>query len=276
MKIVSKIVEILLKMEEKSIMREVSKDERVKDVKVPDEVRDAIFDEIRRIEEKREIERRALEMISSENKELIRLGRIYKNGLHRRKYVILAAILVLAMSVSITSFGGVDRMFHKISNVIFGRSRETIDTEGVKTLDEKEEEVFEEIEVTYGISPVRMAYLPEGAEFLEGVFLQDALQISILYGTDDEIRIIYDIILDYQEGSWSKDIEDELVNELTVIKDDIEIDIREFKVENREPRWLIQFDYENIHYRISVCDVKQNEIHTIIDYLCFSLEEVLK
>ena len=45
MKIVSKIVEILLKIEEKRIMQEVSKDERVKDAKVPDEVRDAIFDE---------------------------------------------------------------------------------------------------------------------------------------------------------------------------------------------------------------------------------------
>lgn len=272
MKIVSKIVEILLKMEEKSIMREVSKDERVKDAKVPDEVRDAIFDEIRRIEEKREIERRALEMISSENKELIRLGRIYKNGLHRRKYVILAAILVLALSASITSFGGVDRMFHKISSMIGGRSRETIDTEGVKTLDEKEEEAFIEIKDLYGIKPVRIGYIPAEAEFLEAMILQGTPQIKILYGSGDEVRIVYDVILNYREGSWTKDIEDELVNSYVTSKDDIKIDVSEYRVKSEETRWLLQFVYEELHYRLQVFDVEQKEIQTMIDSLCFSLE----
>ena len=271
MKIVSKIVEILLKMEEKSIMREVSKDERVKDATVPDEGRDAIFDEIRRIEEKREIERRALEMISSENKELIRLGRIYKNGLHRRKYVILAAILVLALSASITSFGGVDRMFHKISSMISNRARETVDTEGVKNLEKiTEEEAYAEIEELYGIHSVRIGYLPEGVEFLEAIVLHGTPQIQILYGTDEVVRVAYDIVLNYQEGSWSKDIEDELLNEYIFNKDEIEIDVGEFLVDGKEVRWLLQFTYEELHYRIYVFDTDQNEIQKMIDYLYFT------
>ena len=270
MKIVSKIVEILLKMEEKSIMREVSKDERVKDAKVPDEVRDAIFDEIRRIEEKREIERRALEMISSENKELIRLGRIYKNDLHRRKYVILAAILVLALSASITSFGGADRMFHKISSMISGRSRETIDTEGVKSLEEiTEEEAFAEIEKMYGVAPVRMSYMPGNSELLEVNIMEGMMETNLIYGTKNKVLVTYDILLDYRDGSWGIDVEDELIDDYVVRREDIEIQVKEFLVNDIETRWMLQFEYKNLHYWICVADVNQNEIINIIEHIYF-------
>lgn len=260
MKIVSKIVEILLKMEEKSIMREVSKDERVKDAKVPDEVRDAIFDEIRRIEEKREIERRALEMISSENKELIRLGRIYKNGLHRRKYVILAAILVLALSASITSFGGVDRMFHKISSVICGRSRETVDTEGVKTLTEKEEETFAEIEEHLGVQLVKIGYKPIGSAFIEAKCLNDVPKINVIYGIGDKVKIIYDAIPNYRSSSNSKDIEDKFVQEMDVEYNGFQIEIKEYQVEGKETRWLLQFEHEDMCYFIYIMDSEKSEV----------------
>lgn len=269
MGILSKIIEFLLKIEENRIMREVSKDKDLKRTEVPAAVHDAIFDEIRRKEEKWETERRALEQISSENKELIRLGKIYQKDLHRRKYIILAAILVLAMSMSVTSFGGVDRMFHKISSMICGRSRETVDTEGVKTLAEKEEEAFAEIEEMYGIVPVRMACLPSDWEFLEAIVLRDTLQVKVLYGVKGEIRVDYDIVLNYQEGSWSRDIEDELVREYVEYREGIEIDIREFEVENRGTRWLLQFTHADLHYRIHIFDVEKEEMQTVLDYLYF-------
>jgi len=274
MKIVSKIVEILLKMEEKSIMREVSKDESVKDVKVPDEVRDAIFDEIRRIEEKKELEKRALEMISSENKELIRLGKIYKKSLYRRKYVILAAILVLAMSMSITSFGGVDRMFHKISSMICGRTRETVDTEGVKQLAEKEEEVvFAEIEEKLGFHLVRLRYRPAGTQLIEANYLEDVLEVNAVYGTDNKVKIIYEAVPNCRNNSKAKDIEDEFVEKIEINSNGLQILIKEYQVDNKEQRWLMQFEYRAVSYFIYVMDSDENEVCEIAERLYFPKEE---
>jgi len=274
MKIVSKIVEILLKIEEKNIMREVSKDERVKDAQVPDEVRDAIFDEIRRIEEKKELEKRALEMISSENKELIRLGKIYKKSLYRRKYVILAAILVLAMSMSITSFGGVDRMFHKISSMICGRTRETVDTEGVKQLAEKEEEVvFAEIEEKLGFHLVRLRYRPAGTQLIEANYLEDVLEVNAVYGTDNKVKIIYEAVPNCRNNSKAKDIEDEFVEKIEINSNGLQILIKEYQVDNKEQRWLMQFEYRAVSYFIYVMDSDENEVCEIAERLYFPKEE---
>lgn len=265
MGILSKIIEILLKIEEKRIMREVSKDKDLKKTTVSDEVHDAIFDEIRRKEEQWELEKRALEQISSENKELIRLGRIYKNSLHRRKYIILAAILVLTLATSITSFGGVERMFHRLSSMICGRTRETVSTEGVKTLEEKEEEVFAELEKLYGVSPARITHLPGEAEFLEANIMKDVMEANLIYGTSEEIRVTYDIVLDYRDGSWALDVEDELIKDYVVTRDGMGIRVKEFLVNDVETRWLIQFEHKNLHYWICIVDVSQDEIQKVIE-----------
>ena len=88
--------------------------------------------------------------------------------------------------------------------------------------------------------------------------------------TDEVVRVAYDIVLNYQEGSWSKDIEDELLNEYIFNKDEIEIDVGEFLVDGKEVRWLLQFTYEELHYRIYVFDTDQNEIQKMIEYLYFT------
>ena len=270
MGILSKIIEFLLKIEEKHIMREVSKDKDLKRTEVPDAVHDAIFDEIRRKEEKWEIERRALEQISSENKELIRLGKIYQKDLHRRKYIVLAAILVLAMSMSVTSFGGVDRMFHKISSMICGRSRETVDTEGVKTLTEStEEEVYAEIEKMYGVKPVRISYLPGNSELLEVNIIDNLPEINVIYGTEERLHVIFDIVIDYRSGSWSKDIEDEVLDQYIEIYNDVEIQVKKIGIRDMEERWLLQFMYEDIYYSVYLLNIEESEVEKVIDSICF-------
>jgi hypothetical protein len=267
--LVEKIKEIFLRLERKWILQKVRKDKTIEKKEVPEEVHDAIFAEIRRMEEEWERERQMIAQLSDENQELIRLGKVYKRNLPYRKYTILAAILALTFAMGITSFGSAERMFHKITSMICGRTRETVDSDGVKEFSNlNEEEVFAEIEEMYGVFPVRFGYLPEGTELLEASIMSDVLMASIMYGTGERADIVYDITCEYVDNSWSKDIEDNLNNHFVVNQYETLIDIKEFEVES-EARWLIQFSYKKLHYKIHVTGMEQSEIENIVEHLQF-------
>ena len=82
--------------EAERIMEEVNNNPELKDVTVPSEMHDNIFNAIREKEEE---------------KELIRLGRIYKRKRKNQKYFVLAAAMVLALAFGITSMGEADKIF---------------------------------------------------------------------------------------------------------------------------------------------------------------------
>lgn len=266
-----KILELLMIIDMKRTLREVEKDPTVKDAKVPEELEKAIFDEIARIEERREKERQIIENLSPENRRLFRMGERYEKSLHRRKYVIIAAVFVLALACSINCFGSVDKMFHKLNLKIYNREREVADTDGVIQLEgTSEEEAFAKIEEMYGFHPVRLGYLPEGTVFLEMNILQDIPKITLLYGTQNNIHIKYDIIANYRDSSITKDIEDSLLNTFQRTYKDIEIEIKEYLVEGVETRWVVQFEYENFYYWIQIMGIEQDEMQKIVENIHFS------
>lgn len=266
--LVEKIKEIFLRLERKWILQKVRKDKTIEKKEVPEEVHDAIFAEIRRMEEEWERERQMIAQLSDENQELIRLGKVYKRNLPYRKYTILAAILALTFAMGITSFGSVGHMFHKITSMICGRTRETVDSDGVKEFSNlNEEEVFAEIEEMYGVYPVRFGYLPEGTEFIEANTMQEASKVNVYYGTETDVQIIYDIVFDYKAGSWSRDIEDELIDQFILKRNDIDFDVKVFLVNDIETRWLIHFIYQNVSYEIYAIDINREEIESVIECL---------
>lgn len=252
-------------------MRAVEKNPDIQRSEVPEEVHDAIFAEIRRKEEAWEREQRMIEQLSSENKELLRLGKVYKRNLRFRKYILLAAVFVLTMAFGITSFGSVERMFHRVSSMIGNRTRETVDTDGVKELSYlNEEEVFAQIEQMYGVFPVRMGYLPEGTELLEANVLEETGEVNVIYGTSNKTVLIYEILIDYQEKSWSKDIEDQLVAEFIETNNDMEVEVKQYLLSDNTVRWQLQFERNEIYYWVQVIDVDKETIHKIIDYFKFA------
>lgn len=266
--IVRKIRELRMVIENKLTMREVEKDPAVKDAKVPEELEKAIFDEIARIEERREKERQIIENLSPENRRLFHMGERYERSLHRRKYVIIAAVFVLALAFSINCFGSVDKMFHKLNLKIYNREREVADTDGVLQLEgTSEEEAFAKIEEMYGFHPVRLGYLPEGTGFLEVNILQDVPKITFLYGTKNDIHVKYDIVASYRDSSISKDIEDSLQNTYQRTYKGIEIEIKEYLVEDTEIRWLVQFEYENFYYWIQMMGIAPEEMQKIVEHI---------
>lgn len=266
--LVEKIKEIFLRLERKWILQKVRKDKTIETKEVPEEVHDAIFAEIRRMEEEWERERQMIAQLSDESQELIRLGKVYKRNLHYRKYSILAAILVLTLAMGITSFGSVGHMFHKITSMICGRTRETVDSDGVKEFANlNEEEVFAEIEEMYGVYPVRIGYLPEGTELLEATILEETGEVNFIYGIQDQITLIYDIMINYQEKSWAKDIEDKLIDEFIIKSNNIDIIVKKYSLSDETTRWLLQFEKDNIYYWIHAMCSEKEIIYNVVESL---------
>lgn len=86
-----------MEWEAEEMMKIINSDPTLKDVKCPEEVHDRLFEQIRLYEEQKA--REARERLSHEDKELLRLGTIYRSRRKWSRYVVLAAALVDRKSV---------------------------------------------------------------------------------------------------------------------------------------------------------------------------------
>ena len=105
--------ELELIKETELFMEEVYKDPIAANAEVPPDLRERVFKEIRaRQAEKAE---RAREMLCNEDKELLRLGKLYKKQRKVRKYLVLAAVLVFVVAFGITSIGDAEKIFETLN-----------------------------------------------------------------------------------------------------------------------------------------------------------------
>lgn len=249
------------------LMGEVNSDVELNDVVAPPDMRDHIFSVIRAKEAGY-----VRDELSAEEEELIRLGKVYKRKRKNRKYLLLAAVLVLTMACGVTSMGGPQKVYEKVTWMLAGRKQTNVDSDSenvVPQIDISEEEVYEEIEEKYGFYPVRLNYRPEGVEFQE-VSNYDATQgINIAYGKKDEATIWYMIRPNYLDSSWGKDLEDDLVEEYEVERDKVLIKVAKYSVEDETMRWLVRFEYKDVSYSILMNDIEKAEVDKIIENLFF-------
>ena len=247
------------------IMAEVHSDPEIKRPIITDDSRDYIFSEIRKIEE-----REARANLSDEDKRLLEYGRRYKRQLHRRKYWILAAVFVLVLAMGMTSVGGPQRFFNRVIDRISGRDQEVIySEEGIVVTDGwNEEEAYDAIEEKFGFRPVKLDYLPEGVVF-ESVEISDNTQeIKILYTMNNDIYLCLIIYPNYREGSVGTDVEDIVRKEYYIQKDDLDISIKEYWVEElQEARWGASFLKDATFYLYMSRNTNQVEFEKIIQNL---------
>lgn len=259
--------EQLLK-EEMRIMEEINNNPDLRDVTTPPEIRDSLFEAIHAKEasNKEETDNR----LTERETELIRLGKLYEKKRKKRKYLVLAAVLVLAMAFGITSLGGAEKIFEKVTWMISGREQEIInsgDTSSVKYVDE--EEVYEEIEEEYGFLPVRMMYLPKGVKFQEATVSEEIQKIYIVYGKDNGATILYTIRPNYRESSYGSDVEDEILEEYEKIIDDIVLSIKKYQIEGGISRWTVKYAYQDVTYSIAFTGIEEKEMQKVIENLYF-------
>lgn len=215
----------------------------------PKDMHDKVMQEIRRREDEK-----ARAQLSKEDQELLKYGKIYKRQLKHRKYWVLAAVLVMALAVGMTSVGGPERLVQMMTRGALGREHGVVNANDGSISETKgwsEEEAYSEIEQLYGFRPVKLDYLPEGVFFSEMHLWDDVQGVQLLYEKNETLCIEYFIRPNHVVGSIGVDIEDRLVKTYSISNGDVEIEIKQYQVEkNDEIRWIASFMQEKTHYEI--------------------------
>ena len=250
----------------KCIMEEVNADQDVVDRPLPPHMHEKIMQRIDAYEAKREAER-----LSAEEVEFIRLGKLYKKKRKMRKYFVLAAAVIGVLAFGITSMGENEKIFGMFKRDTLGREQTQINSSDsvVKETDWSEDEVYEEIESKYGFYPVKLDYLPDGIGFLEADINEEITRIHMLYGDNQDVKISYIIRPNYKESSWSKDVEDDLLEEYEMQVQDVTLHLQRYRVENDVERWVVEFKHESTSYSLIIVDYEKEEVEKIIENLYF-------
>ncbi|MBS5050716.1 MAG: DUF4367 domain-containing protein [Clostridiales bacterium] len=211
--------------------------------------------------------------MSTEQQELIRLGKIYKRKQKRRKYVVLAAAVMAAFAVGITSIGGPERIFRSFHWKIGDREQTNFDSDDENVVSVKvseEEETYQKIKDEFGFDPVRMDYLPAKMSFQEATILGEIQDSYLIYSNEEKASVLYYINANYNTSSFGVDVEDTLVKEYDMEMDGVRIHIKQYQVsDSTEKRSRGSFEYDGIQYFIIGNGLKEEEFEKILKNLHF-------
>lgn len=252
------------------ILAAIDADPVLREVQAPPELREKVFAQIREYEEQKR-----LESLSEEDREWIRLGKIYRKRRKWNKVAVLIAAVVTLLAIGTVSMGENESILSYFKKMFAGGEQTFSDSGSTEpTLFIEEEDVFGELEEKYEFTPVRLWHLPEKTFFQEAVFCEDAQGVNIYYGTKDKANIIYIIRPNYREASLGTIIEDEKVQEYIMTVNDVKISLTEYIIEDSgENRWSIGFVYENVQYLLRITNMEQAEVEKIVNHLGFKKGE---
>lgn len=256
-------------MEEiEGVLEKINNDPVMREWKAPDGLHDRLLEQIRA----HEVENTRL---SDDEKELIRLGMVYKKRRKWNKLLVLAAAVVCALAVGVTSIGGPKKVIEKVQGMLESRERINNDTKEDGRVDEievaSEAEAYQKIEDEFGFRPVELVYLPDGMEFKSIIMAEGAQYAYMCYANEKKDSLVYSIYPNYRTGSIGRDVEDTLVDEYEKVVSDTTISIKEYLIEeNQTSRYIAQFDYQNVYYVLRITNVEDVEVNKIIENLYFN------
>lgn len=240
-------------------MQEVYSDPDVANAEPPADLHDKVFAEIHARE------------LAKREQEVICLEKVYRKRLRFQKYVAVAAVMVLVLAFGVTSMGGPNRVYEMMKSTLAGREQVTIDSNNIsETTGMSEEEAYQEIEEKFGFVPVGLDYLPKGMGFIEAEFGEEIQSINMIYGREDDVKIVYLIRPNYRVGSHGKDVEDDFVEEYIEENESAIIYVRKYLVDEKEERWSVQFEYKGVLYTMTIMDSSKGEVEKIVKNLFFS------
>lgn len=278
----------LAQAEEEKTRKEV---ESEKDIRMPEGTKEAVRarldEEIKKIEDAEvydrlsEEDRRALELgrkvlreekeKEKEKEEKAFEGKSRKRHRRpRRVYIAVAAVLVATLAVSVSAMGGPERMVRMVRQAVGDREVEKINSsdENLVIVEENEEEAYQEIADELGTSTVRIVGRPSELKFKYMLF-DKVTQVAELWYKMEEKTFILFINASYREASMGIDIEDNIVVSKNMKKDGCVLQIKEYKVQNKEGyKFSAQFSYEGVDY-FMIGSINRDDFNEIINNLHF-------
>lgn len=257
--------------EAERLLEIINADPELRDLKPPADMLDKILKSAREIWEQEEIE-----SLSTGNKELIRLGKIYKKRRRISKYVLLVAALLVALGLGSVSMGENMGLFSMVTRFFSGGDRVVVNSEGTEPkIYENENDIFEDIEQEYNFKPVRLGYLPEGIVFQEATLCDELQVVNLIYGTNDTADVIYVIRPNFRDSSFGTTVDDKKIQVSQMRVNDVDVFLTEYEIEeSKESRWSVQFEYEDVQYWLKLTNIDQQEVETIVNNLCFLMKDM--
>ncbi len=221
--------------------------------------------------------------LSEEDRRALRLGHEMlekkKTGVKvvRRKrgvkfYVGLAAVLVMALAVGVVSLGGPERIVRLMKSAVGGRDVEQADSseKNLVIVEEDEAKAYQVIKEELGVEPVRIAMVSEDNKLeFEYMEFDKVLQIAELNYSFKGEKLIYFINSSYKDASWAIDMDDNLIEEYELEREDCPIEIKKYAVEGTEKKkCLVSFQYNGLEYFI-FGTMEEGEIEMIVNELHF-------
>ncbi len=259
-----------LKEDANRIMEEVNSDPNLKDVEAPEEIHTKLMQQIREYEDaKNPVDER----LTVEERELIRLGMVYKRTRRWTRYVVIAAAVVTMLAVGITSVGGPKKVIEVVRQVVSERDwlKVNVDKERIdKGQMGNEHEAYLEIEETFKTSTVFPAYKPDKMKFVESNVDEEIQNAQLYYNAGKDKIFMYNILFNYRSTSIGVDVEDELIQEYVIDVEGHNILIKQYKVEEgTELRWRAEFEHQKVYYFMVMNGLNQQEVEKIVKNLHF-------
>lgn len=237
--------------------------------KITDEIRSNVDKNIDQYEKER-----IYSLLPEEDKKALEIGRRIqrkKPGKRKKMYLSLAAALVLAMAIGVTSLGGPERVVRLIKYSLGEREVKKINSgeEVAISQEEKEEEAYQEVKDTFGSDAVKIMPCITGMVFQESE-LDKKMQTVELYYELNGRTITYYINASYSDASWATDIEDETLNKWNQDINGCEMEIKEYGTKEAEGirRYSARFSYKGFEYFLNGT-MKRHELDLILNNLYF-------
>lgn len=250
-----------------SILEEMENNPDTKGLQAPDTMWEGLAAKIQSAQENEE-------RLTDEEQELIRLGMVYKKRKKWNKVAVLVAAVICMLAIGVTSMGGPSKVIQKVQWVMSGREQNNIDTKDGRVQEQddvSEAEAYEKIEADFGFYPVALDYLPDGMEFTSIITADDAQNVYLCYEGQNDDVIIYFMYPNYRVSSLGRDVEDTLIDEYEKVVSENNISIKKYLIEETQVnRYLITYEYQNVHYVLRICGISDTEVEKIIENLYFS------
>ena len=256
-------------MEEiEGVLEKINNDPVMREWKAPEGLRDGLFEQIHAKEAEKS-------RLSDDEKELIRLGMVYKKRRKWNKLLVLAAAVVCALAVGVTSIGGPKKVIEKVQGMLESRERINNDTNEDGRVDEievaSEAEAYQKIEDEFGFRPVELVYLPDGMVFKELFITETTNDADMCYVGDNEESIVYSIYPNFRTGSISHDVEDDLMDKYEKVVQDVTISVKKYSIEgNQLSRYKVSFEYQNVYYFLEINNLEEQAVEKIVEKLYFN------
>ena len=187
-----------------------------------------------------------------------------------RVYVALAAVMIMALAVSISSVGDGRSLMKTIKSMVGEREVVKVNSgEDNYVIEvENEEEAYQKIEKELGIKPVKVIDIPKKTKFIKAV-IEKELGVGEFYYQYQGENIVYVIDEDQAKNSIGITMEDEVIKDYTLKVEGVLINIQECEITStKQKRYYASFDYKETKYFLSGI-MEQEEFEQILKNLYF-------